>query len=70
MQTSSSCVQWRRVAIPSDFRFSDKKKLGAVKFGEHAGQGVSPEREIKRPGNIPLRKVMICLAEWALEPSC
>jgi hypothetical protein len=29
--------------------------LGVVKTGEAAGQGVSAKREIKRPGNIPLK---------------
>jgi hypothetical protein len=44
--------------------------LAAVKFVERAGEGLSPEREIKRSGNIPLRKVMLRLAVLALGPCC
>ena len=44
--------------------------LEAVEFVERAGEGLSPECEIKRSGNIPLRKVMLCLAVSAFGPCC
>lgn len=46
------------------------KMLESVKFVERAGEGLSPAREIKRSGNIPLSKVMLCLAVSALGPYC
>lgn len=65
MRSFSSWVQWGRVAYTLD-----RKKSGTVKSGERGGQGVSPDHEIKLTGNICLRKVILCLAVWAVATSC
>jgi hypothetical protein len=48
------------VAYALDLRYHNRKKSGTVKFREHGAQGMFSNREIKRPGNIPLRNVMLC----------
>jgi hypothetical protein len=70
MQSFSSWVEWGQVVYTFDLDMPTRKIPGSVTYGEHGGQGVSPNHEIKQPGDIPLRKVMHCLAMWAAVPSC
>jgi hypothetical protein len=66
---SSSVVLGLRLQT-SAFRCPQRKKSHAARSGEHAGHGMSPRSEIRRPGNISRRTPMDRLAVWAVAPSC
>jgi hypothetical protein len=62
MWSFSSWLERERgqVAYTLAVRYLHREKSGILNFGEHAGQGMLLNHETEWPGNIPIRKAMIC----------